>query len=333
MLLKRILPLLFMIVSLPVIAQQSQVVLDYIAEYKELAIEEMKRTGVPASIKLAQGIHETQAGKSDLVLKSNNHFGIKCKSSWTGDKVYHDDDARGECFRSYVSSLDSYRDHSDFLRGADRYSFLFDMDPTDYKGWAFGLKQAGYATNIKYSQILIKLIEDYHLQEYSLIALGRVEPGKETIAATIAPAATATSAAMTVPEEAVLPKPSYPSGQFMINNTRVVFAEAGTALLSLAQKFDVPLGRLLEFNDIKSDVLGKDQLVYLQRKRKTGANEFHMVVRGETLYDICQSEGLRLESLVEYNHLKDWDEPAIGEKLYLRAAAPSKPRLNDSAVK
>jgi LysM repeat protein len=127
------------------------------------------------------------------------------------------------------------------------------------------------------------------------------------------------------------PRPDYPSGQFTINNTRVVFAEAGTTLLTIAQKFDVPLARLLEFNDLKSDVLGKDQLVYIQRKRKTGANEFHIVKSGETLYDVCQTQGLRLESLAEYNHLKPYDEPAPGEKLYLRGAAPSRPRVAGSA--
>src|ERR1700709_934334 len=140
----------------------------YINTYKEIAIEEMQRTGVPAAIKLAQGIHETQAGTSELVRKSNNHFGIKCKSSWTGDKVYHDDDARGECFRSYTQPEQSYRDHSDFLKGRPRYALLFALDPTDYKAWANGLRQAGYATNYRYAQILIKLIADYGLQQYPL---------------------------------------------------------------------------------------------------------------------------------------------------------------------
>ncbi|MET0242641.1 MAG: glucosaminidase domain-containing protein [Flavitalea sp.] len=332
MLLRRIFLLIACFVSVFVHAQeQNQVVLDYINDYKELAIEEEKRTGVPAAIKLAQGIHETQAGKSDLCLKSNNHFGIKCKSSWTGEKVYHDDDARGECFRSYPTSLDSYRDHSDFLKGSPRYAFLFEMEPTDYKGWAFGLKKAGYATNIKYSNILIKLIEDYNLQEYTLIAMGKVEPLKETLASNTPNKAAENSVEVVVAEEAAITKPSYPNGQFLINNTRVVFVTEGTALLIVAQKYDVPLARLLEFNDIKSDVAGKDQLIYLQRKRKTGANEFHIVTRGETLYDICQAEGLRLESLAEYNHLKIYDEPSPGEKLYLRHVAPSKPRVNDNA--
>jgi LysM repeat protein len=332
MLLKRILPLFLLVVCSLAKAQPVNVVQEYIREYKELAMEEMKRTGVPASIKLAQGIHETMAGTSVLVLKSNNHFGIKCKSVWTGDKVYHDDDARGECFRSYASPVDSYRDHSDFLKGSQRYSFLFEMDPADYKGWAYGLKKAGYATNIKYSQILIKLIEEYNLQEYSLIAMGRIQR-EESIATKPKTQSILTSAAANVTEEKAVPKPSYPSGQFMINNTRVVFATGGTALLTIAQEYDVPLSRLLEFNDIKSDVLGKDQLVYLQRKRKTGANEFHIVQAGETLYDVCQVEGLRLESLVEYNHLQAYDEPAIGEKLSLRSVAQSRPRINDNAVK
>lgn len=164
-----------------VMAQDNPVILDYIRTYRQLAVDEMIRTGVPASIKLAQGIHETEAGQSDLVNRSNNHFGIKCKTGWQGNKVYHDDDARGECFRSYDKAEDSYSDHSNFLRGNQRYAFLFELDPTDYKSWAFGLKKAGYATNIKYSQILIKLIEDYNLQQYSLIALGRIAPPEDML--------------------------------------------------------------------------------------------------------------------------------------------------------
>lgn len=122
-------------------AQRPEDVINYIATYKNMAINEMKRTGVPAAIKLAQGIHETEAGKSNLVVRSNNHFGIKCKTSWAGDKVYHDDDARGECFRSYSTPEDSYVDHSDFLRKSTRYAFLFELDPTDYEAWAYGLKK------------------------------------------------------------------------------------------------------------------------------------------------------------------------------------------------
>ncbi|MBD0333844.1 MAG: glucosaminidase domain-containing protein, partial [Chitinophagaceae bacterium] len=129
-----------------VVAQSSEAIKEYIAKFKDAAIAEMIRTGVPASITLAQGIHETEAGRSDLVLKSNNHFGIKCKENWTGESVFHDDDARGECFRKYEDPLDSYRDHSDFLKNRSHYAFLFELDPTDYEAWAYGLKKAGYAT-------------------------------------------------------------------------------------------------------------------------------------------------------------------------------------------
>ena len=131
----------------------------YIEQYKDIAISEMKRTGVPASITLAQGILETESGNGDLVKRSNNHFGIKCKNTWTGESVFHDDDANGECFRAYTNAEDSYRDHSDFLRSNKRYAFLFGFEATDYKNWARGLKKAGYATNPRYPDILIKNIE------------------------------------------------------------------------------------------------------------------------------------------------------------------------------
>src|SRR4051812_29670451 len=146
-----------------IFAQNSEIVRQYIVSYKDIAIEEMQRTGVPAAITLAQGIHETEAGTSDLVRASNNHFGIKCKGDWTGPTVYHDDDARGECFRKYDDPRDSYKDHSDFLKNRPNYASLFNLDPTDYEAWAYGLKKAGYATNPKYPQILIKLIKDYNL--------------------------------------------------------------------------------------------------------------------------------------------------------------------------
>ncbi|RYZ47731.1 MAG: N-acetylmuramoyl-L-alanine amidase, partial [Chitinophagaceae bacterium] len=134
------------LVSQGLFAQAKNRVQEYIDKYKDIAMAEMARTGVPASITLAQGIHESGAGTSDLVQRSNNHFGIKCKTEWTGEKVYHDDDARGECFRKYDDPFTSYKDHSDFLRARKHYASLFDLDPQDYEGWAYGLKKAGYAT-------------------------------------------------------------------------------------------------------------------------------------------------------------------------------------------
>jgi LysM repeat protein len=323
---------LFISATTKILAQKEVDVLAYIATYKDIAMKEMQRTGVPAAIKLAQGIHETEAGKSDLVLKSKNHFGIKCKANWNGEKVFHDDDSRGECFRSYDKPEQSYMDHSDFLRNSPRYAFLFDLDPTDYEGWAYGLRKAGYATNIKYSQILINLIHTYKLQDYSLIAIGRMKESDHMLASgrSLIPnmAPIVETAAIAAGPEAVA-RVSYPVGIFNINNTKVVFAEANTPWLVLAEQYDIPLSRLLDFNDLEKDddLLLKPQLIYLQRKRKVGSAEFHLMKAGEDLYDICQVEGIRFESLLELNHLNGNLQPATGEKLNLQYAAATAPRL------
>lgn len=310
-------------------AQQNPDVIAYINSYKSIAMAEMIRTGVPASITLAQGIHESESGKSNLVQRSNNHFGIKCKTGWEGGKVYHDDDERGECFRSYQSPEESYRDHSDFLKKGQRYAFLFALDPADYKEWAYGLKKAGYATNIRYSQILIRIIEQYNLQQYTLIAMGKLQPGDEILAGsgTVLPPVVQSGPSQQVEEEE-LPAIDYPSGVFRINDTKVVYAPAGTALLSIAETHGLSLARLMDFNDIYTgDILKKGQLVFLQRKRKRGSVSHHIVQKGESLYSICQTEGLRMEELLDYNLLKEGMEPAVGEKLYLQEKAAAAPRL------
>lgn len=324
--------LCLLVVSTAVQAQDKNIIQTYIETYRELAIAEMQRTGVPASIKLAQGIHETMAGTSVLVNKSNNHFGIKCKSTWKGESVSHDDDARGECFRKYVKAEDSYKDHSDFLRANQRYASLFALDPEDYKGWAHGLKKAGYATNPKYPVIIIKLIEDYHLQDYTLIALGKKPAGDIMVAKTEMPVNESPVVAAVQREEIVAAPASaktYPDGEFRINDTKVVFVRKGTSFLAIAQQYNIPLKRLFEFNDDmpEEEEAAFDQLLFLQRKRKTGATDFHLVQPGETIYDIAQEEGIRLESLLEYNHLTEEQDPAAGETLYLKKKAPSKPRL------
>ena len=321
-------------------AQRSDDVTLYINTYKQIAIAEEQRTGVPAAIKLAQGIHETQAGTSELVRKSNNHFGIKCKTSWVGNRVYHDDDARGECFRSYDQPEQSYRDHSDFLKGSPRYAFLFQLDPTDYKAWANGLRQAGYATNYRYAQILIKLIEDYGLEQYTLIAMGKLRPADETLVLirpdTIVGATNTSSIVIQAVKPStpvtrakiVINRPAYPEGAFSINNAKVVFAKEGTALLTIAEQYHLSFAHLLDFNDLNDgDVLKADQLVFLQRKRKTGSTPFHTVQAGETLYDICQSEGIRMESLLSNNLLSENMQPAEAERLYLQDKAPARPML------
>jgi Mannosyl-glycoprotein endo-beta-N-acetylglucosaminidase/LysM domain len=317
----------FILVSLASTAQSPEVVKNYILTYKDLAIVEMQRTGVPASITLAQGIHESTAGTSKLVQASNNHFGIKCKTNWTGESVKHDDDARGECFRKYPVAEDSYKDHSNFLKNGQRYAFLFELDPTDYEGWANGLKKAGYATNPKYPVVLIKLIEDYNLQDYTMIALGK-SPLSNT--------GTADVSVTTVPEPVVKEKnigekekkTNYPEGRFLINETKVVYASKGTSFLAIAKEYDVDLSKLFEFNEIeRMEAVDKDRLIYLQRKRKTGNNEFHIVQPGESLHDIAQLQAIRLENLVEYNWLKTGEVPAAGEQLSLKKKSATVPKL------
>jgi LysM repeat protein len=312
-----------------IFAQKSEDVVVYINNYRALAMSEMQRSGIPASIILAQGIHETEAGTSELVRKSNNHFGIKCKDTWTGSVVYHDDDERGECFRSYDKAEDSYKDHSDFLHASPRYAFLFKLDPTDYQSWAYGLKKAGYATNIHYSQILIKLIEDYDLQQYTLIAMGKMKQPDDMIAVAKNKNELASNTVNKRTDVNFPPAPKYRQGQFTINRTDVIFSKSGTSLLAIANQYNIPLSRLLDFNDIEQsqDALAKDQLIYLQRKRRSCENEFHIVQNGESLYDICQTEGIRYESLLELNQLNKGMEVATGEKIYLHVMSPSRPLL------
>lgn len=325
--------LTFTLLSSLIFAQPSSVIRKYIDTYKDIAIAEELRTGVPAAITLAQGIHETGAGTSDLVISSNNHFGIKCKSNWAGPAVYHDDDAKGECFRKYENPVDSYKDHSDFLRNRPYYTALFSLDPTDYEAWAYGLKKAGYATNPRYPQILIKLIKDYGLQEYTLTALEIRQ--KDPSGITWANGATSLKSessfnARTEERKSTFTggMKSYPSGVFHINDTKVTFITKGTSYLKVAEENRVSLSRLFDYNEMRpADVAAEDHLLYLQRKKKTGANEFHVVSEGETLDRIAQVEGMRLESLLEFNMLRPGMQPRTGERLYLKTKAPISPKV------
>lgn len=285
---------------------------EYVATYKDLAIREMKRMGVPASITLAQGILETESGNSALVKKSNNHFGVKCKSSWSGESVTHDDDALGECFRSYKDAEASYRDHSNYLRGADRYASLFALDLSDYKGWAYGLRKAGYATNPKYPEILIKNIEQYNLQQYTLNAVNevpKIETGKYQDE--VAP----TSALATQKEDVL-------GSNAVLNTLKYIQAKKGTSLLEIATEQLVDLNKLLIFNDLQEDgPLKNDQLIFLQRKSKVGPTDTYVVQPKETLYDIAQKNGMQLMYLLAYNQLGDKAVVTAGTTLYLNASA------------
>jgi LysM repeat protein len=317
----------------------------YINSYKELAISEMLRTGVPASVTLAQGILETAGGQSDLASIANNHFGIKCKSDWTGETMRHDDDTKNECFRKYASAEDSYKDHSAFLKTRPMYAFLFKLDPTDYEGWAKGLKKAGYATNPAYAQLLIKIIVENNLQSYTLLAMQHHEMGDEFFATG--------SINQKQPDEVdndteiknapvivlqslgkeKFKKLSYPlHAVFNINETKVIFAEAGTSLLAVANNYNVGLKKLIEFNELEqTDILATNQLIFLQKKSKKGTKDLHIVEEDESMHDIAQKEGMQLSTIMEYNGLQKGMQPAIGEKIYLKYPAPSSPRLASSA--
>lgn len=285
----------------------------YIDQYKDLAIREMKRMGVPAAITLAQGILETESGNSDLLMKSNNHFGIKCKSSWTAGSVSHDDDAPGECFRMYKDAEESYRDHSNFLRGNNRYAFLFKLDPTDYKGWAYGLRKAGYATNPKYPEILIRHIETYNLEQYSQDGAGDVpvfDASKYT---------DDTDVAMPADESKIDVAATTQPDRLSINGSRALFASKGTSLLAIATQNNISLSKLLAINDLTKDgLLEKDQFIFLEKKQKEGNKNFYVAESGETLYDIAQKNGILLQSLCDFNGLSENDKLSAGAKLYLK---------------
>jgi flagellum-specific peptidoglycan hydrolase FlgJ len=322
--------LFFCVASLA--AQETLTPEQYVNMYKDIAIREMKRMGIPAAITLAQGILETESGNSDLVKKSNNHFGIKCKSTWTAGSVTHDDDATGECFRSYKTAEDSYRDHSNFLRGSDRYAFLFRYDVKDYKAWAYGLKKAGYATNPNYPLILIKHIEQYNLQQYTLQGADEVpkydaskyQDDKEEnipVAVNATPDKTeaATSETMLDASDKVL----------VVNGSKCVYAGKGTSLLVVATKNNIPLSKLLGCNELSEDgMLNKSQYVFLEKKSKTGEKDFYVAKGGESLYDICQLNGIQMQYMLDYNHLWGNEDIKAGTLIYLKPGLAMSKKIN-----
>ena len=244
-------------------------VVTYIEQFSELAVEEMVRSGVPAAIKLAQGIVETQAGKSDLVLRSNNHFGIKCKSTWTGERVFHDDDEKGECFRKYGTARDSWRDHSDFLRSQPRYASLFRLAPTDYEGWATGLKAAGYATLPEYPEKLIRYIETYRLDAYSLKALARMNGGQgDSLDARSPSGAPRDSSAASLPVRNNAGAAAGKSETVPQNADSCLLhkVEPGETLYGLSRRYGVEQGELMKLNGLRSTGLAAGLILRIPHK-------------------------------------------------------------------
>jgi len=403
---------------------QKTATLIYIDQYKDIAIKEMKRTGIPASITLAQGIVESNSGESNLALNFNNHFGIKCKTDWKGETTYQDDDTKQECFRVYPNANASFIDHSNFIKTRPNYAPLFQLDPVDDSAWAIGLKKAGYATASDYAFKLMKVIDDYELSQFNFPELNDendttivVKKDTATIAVikdtnialkkhTIIQIKTATAITNTISNQASLPinnikgiessktnatvteikmnsigkdtamdtkpiitataattpspskplandstakadvkktivtkadslnsakKPSnsYPDKPFKINQVSVIWAKAGTSLLQIATEHNIPLYKIFVFNDLKeTDLLAQDQLLFLGNKKAEGDKSFHLVVAGESLYDISQKEGVQLKKLKEYNPGISSETPAAGIQLILVKPKEQKIKLS-----
>jgi LysM repeat protein len=426
------------------LSAQKTATLIYIDQYKDIAIKEMKRTGIPASITLAQGIVESNSGESNLALNFNNHFGIKCKSDWKGLSTYQDDDTKQECFRVYPNANASFIDHSNFIKTRPNYAPLFQLDPVDDSAWAIGLKKAGYATASDYAFKLMKVIDDYELSQFNFPELNDENDTAETETTTVTEKPmvvakevvakntsldkkeTGSNSSMEAPKEtglrmpvnkdttiqvkavkdsasnyinqASLPinnikgiessktiatvteikmnsigndttivtkpktnaavteikmssngkdtaiakktntpvkdtiskKPSsiYPDKPFKINQVSVIWAKAGTSLLQIATENNIPLYKVFVFNDLKeTDLLAQDQLLFLANKKAEADKSFHLVVTGESLYDISQKEGIQLKKLKEYNPGIS-DNPAAGTQLILVKPKEQKPKLS-----
>lgn len=266
---------------------------DYIHQYKDIAIREMKRHHIPASITLAQGLLESGAGRGTLARKSNNHFGIKCGSSWDGRTVRHDDDARNECFRAYRHARESYEDHSKFLRSGSRYAFLFKLKITDYKGWARGLKKAGYATDPRYADRLINIIELYDLDKYDS------KKGLRWLKE--------------------FPNPHQP---YLANDLLYIVARRGDTFKSLSKEFDISKRKLRKYNDLyKGYELKQGDILYLEKKHRKADKQHivHVVRPGESMYSISQKYGIRLKNFYKRNKMKPDDPaPKVGDILRLR---------------
>ena len=300
---------------------------EYIRLHKDFAIREMKRMGVPAAITLAQGLLETENGNSDLVRKSNNHFGIKCKTSWTAGGVSHDDDTQGECFRTYKNFEESYRDHSNYLRGNERYGFLFKLDPSDYQGWAHGLKNAGYATNPHYPDILIKHIETYNLQQYTSEGYSAV-PVFNSGKYKDDPEDKAFNDLIKSKEYNNPINYAAYNQTLIINGSKAMYASKGKSLLAIATENKINLAKLLEYNDLEKDgLLVQEQYIFFEKKSKQGDKDFYIVQKNENLYDVAQKNGSRLQSLYEYNNLTGSESIFAGSKLILKPLVKDEPLL------
>lgn len=292
---------------------------EYILKYKGIVVEQMEKYGIPASITMAQALLESDNGNSRLAIEANNHFGIKCRD-WKGETILHHDDAKDECFRKYASVEESYVDHSVFLDNSPRYNSLFDLKPDDYKGWAYGLKQAGYATNPKYPEMLIKIIEDNNLYlldqgQAEEIAYSDIKPEVEKVVID------ENHSKINVDNYTVTIDRS--SGRQMRYNNGVpyVLVEAGDSFSSIARDFRISEGKLLKFNDLSRNInLREGDALYVKMKSKRSENGYltYVVKADDTMHSISQQYGIRLKNLYRINNMSMNDTIREGQQIRLR---------------
>ncbi|MFZ9430629.1 MAG: LysM peptidoglycan-binding domain-containing protein [Bacteroidia bacterium] len=274
----------------------------YIDSFKFVAMQEMRAHGVPASITLGQGVLESASGNSKLAKNCNNHFGIKCRSNWTGKFCLADDDAKDECFRGYETAFDSYRDHSLFLKGGKRYFLLFELSATDYKGWANGLREAGYATNPNYGNILIGVIEKYRLSQYdSMVIFG---------------------------EDFYAPGVTAPATPTEVNGIQAIMAKPGETPEQVAERYNMSTWQIYKYNDIsKGDMLSPGEIIYLKPKRRRAIENNHTVKNGETMREISQKYGVKVKHLYKLNRLEPGLEVRPGEVINLKEKRETSPAI------
>lgn len=317
---KKIFLIVGFLLSLEVFSQDPREI-NYILSYAKLAVTEMQLYKIPASITLSQGMLETGGGQSRLAEKANNHFGIKCKAEWTGEKIYHDDDALGECFRKYAKVDDSFRDHSKFLAERPYYKNLFYLPLTDYKAWAHGLKKAGYATNPKYASILISKIEKYNLSQFDYLKPEEVDkklielfpthmqnnfPIK--IDSTVISKKTETISLQK--EVSIMPNHRFTRIKTHENGMDYIIVEKGETIASLSKLYEIDKKKLLIYNDLINPILLQEgQMLFFSKKKDKAILPDYVVQKGDTMYAVSQKMGIRIRNLYKMNRMKYGEEP------------------------
>lgn len=296
----------------------------YIQAYSAIAVAEMQRTGVPASITLGQGILESSSGLSTLAVNGNNHFGIKCHSNWNGRTMYRDDDRKNECFRVYDTPQESFHDHSDFLRYRDRYKFLFDLERTDYKGWAFGLKQAGYATDPGYAAKLIRIIEENNLSRFDFLTPEEAMAIPESPARIEEPVPAKKQSSHKYSASPVAEQFRFSLSRIMysLNDVPFVYAQEGESYRSIARAHHLFLFEILRYNEVGAEAeLLPGTIVYLEAKKRKAPRGLDMYIvsaDGEDLHAICQRFAVKKKSVMKLNGLTADSQLREGDIIKLR---------------